>query len=116
MSCHNFPIKSSLPVANIGCKCIISLPVVVANIKYDSSSKFETHRSYNRSLSSSPPGQAEAEGGGGGPIPSIEFPDDEVYFYPRGLLLLLLPESSVVFYYKYPGSSSVAPPFINSRY
>ena len=38
--------------------------------------------SYNRSLSSSPRGQAEAEGGGAGPIPVIEFPDDEVHFYP----------------------------------
>ena len=60
----------------------------------------QQRRSYNRSLSSSPPGQAEAEGGGG-PIPVIEFPDDEVYFYPR-VLLLLLPESSVGFDYKYP--------------
>lgn len=42
----------------------------------------QQRHSYNRSLSSSPPGQAEAEGGGAGPIPVIEFPDDEVHFYP----------------------------------
>lgn len=45
-----------------------------------------------RSLSSSPPGEAE----GGGPVPVIEFPDDEVFFFYLSLPFSIL-----------------APPFIN---
>ena len=35
----------------------------------------QQRQSYHRSVSSSPPGEAE----GGGPVPVIEFPDDEVF-------------------------------------
>lgn len=68
---HHHPYTASTPT--------LSSPSIGNNGQHPlHPQQLQQRQSYQRSPSSSPPG-AEAEGGG--PIPVIEFPDDEV-FYP----------------------------------